>query len=150
MFIVFFRTILLYFTIILCLRLMGKRQIGELSPGELVVTILISNLAALPIAEPTLPMLASVIPMLTLVALEILMSAVGLKFKGFRDMVSGHPMIVVRDGVADKDMLKRLRISYDDLNEALREQQVFDVAEVKMAIVETTGKISVMEKSKES
>ena len=148
MFIMFFRTVLLYFSITFSLRLMGKRQIGELSPGELVVTILVSNLAALPIAEPTMPMLSSIAPMLTLVALEILMSAVGLKFKGFRQVVAGHPMIVVRDGVADKDMLKKLRMSFDDLNEALREQQIFDVSTVQLAIVETTGKISVMEKSK--
>jgi Predicted membrane protein len=146
MFIVFFRTVLLYFAIILSLRLMGKRQIGELSPGELVVTILVSNLAALPIAEPTLPMLSSIAPMLTLVALEILMSAIGLKFKGFRDAVGGHPMIVVRGGVADKEMLKKLRMSFDDLNEALREQQIFDVSTVELAIVETTGKVSIMQK----
>ena len=146
MLIVFFRAIILYVVIIFSIRLMGKRQLGELQPSELVITILVSNIATLPIEDVNIPMLMGIIPILTLVSLDVIMSSMSLKFRKIRKMVSGTPKVVVNNGVIDQKMLKSLRFSIDDLMESLRGYGIFDVNEVQYAIVETTGSISVYQK----
>ncbi len=146
MLIVFIRAILLYLLIIFALRLMGKRQIGELQPSELSITILISNMATLPIEDSNIPMLMGAIPILALVGFELLLSAATLKSKRLRKVISGNPVIVVREGEIDQKELKRLRFSIDDLMEALRENGIFDIREVHYAVVETTGQVSVLQK----
>lgn len=143
---VFFRAILLYLLVIFALRLMGKRQLGELQPTELVITILISNIASLPIEDPSIPMAMGAIPILVLVAFELIVSNISLKSRGFRKFISGNPVVVISDGKIDQNALHNLRFSVDDLMESLREQNIFNIAEVHFAIVETTGKVSVMQK----
>ena len=148
MLIVFFRAIILYIIIVFSIRLMGKRQLGELQPSELVVTILISNIATLPIEDVDLPMLMGIVPILTIVCLDVFMSAASLKFHTVRRLVSGTPKIVIRNGKVDQKALRDLRFSVDDLMESIRSYNIFDIREVQFAIVETTGIISVYQKFK--
>ena len=146
MFIVLIRAVLLYALVMFSLRLMGKRQIGELQPAELVITILISNIAALPIEDTDIPMALGMIPVLVLVAFEIAVSDISLRSKRFRSIISGKPVILVQNGVIDQTQLRKLRFSIDDLMESLRQNGVFDVREVQYAIVETNGNVSVLQK----
>lgn len=146
MFIVFIRAILLYVLVVFSIRLMGKRQLGELQPSELVITILISNIATLPIEDINIPMVTGVIPIITLVSLDVIMSAVSLKSRRVRQLISGSPKIIISNGVIDQKQMKILRYTIDDLIESLRSQGVFDISEVQFAVVETTGKISVYQK----
>lgn len=144
--IVFIRAILLYILIIFSLRLMGKRQLGELQPSELVITILISNIASLPIEDTSIPMVMGAVPIIVLVGFELIISTVSLHSKKFRSVLSGKPMIIIEDGEIDQKAMKKLRFSVDDLMETLRGSGVFDVREVAYAIVETTGKVSILQK----
>ncbi|MEG0614874.1 MAG: DUF421 domain-containing protein [Oscillospiraceae bacterium] len=144
--IIFLRAIILYVLIIFSIRLMGKRQIGELQPSELVITILVSNIATLPLEDNSLPMIMGIIPILVLVCLDVLMSTLTLKFRKLRKVVSGSPRIIIRDGVVDQVGLKLLRFSLDDLMESLHSYNIFDISEVQFAVIETTGKISVYQK----
>lgn len=146
MLVVFLRAVILYFLIIASVRLMGKRQIGELQPAELVITILLSNIATLPIEDVSIPMLMGIVPILTLVCLDVLMSQLALHSRKLRKLFSGEPKIIITEGKVDEKMMKSLRFTVDDLLESLRSQQVFDIADVQLAIVETTGKISVFQK----
>lgn len=146
MFVVFFRAIFLYILIMFSIRLMGKRQLGELQPSELVITILVSNVASLPIEDTNIPMILGIIPVLVLVSFDILISNISLKSKSFRSFISGSPIIVIHDGEIDQKQLRKLRFSIDDLMESLRQSSVFDVTDVEYAIVETTGKVSVLQK----
>lgn len=136
------RTILLYLLLMLAMRLMGKRQLGELQPSELVVTLLLSDLAAVPMQENGIPLLNGVLPILVLVSLELLLSGAMLKFPTIGRWVAGNPIPVIRDGVVDATALRRLRMTVEDLDESLRQQNVFDIRQVQYAIVETNGHIS--------
>lgn len=147
MIIVYIRAIILYIVIIVAIRLMGKRQIGELQPSELAITILISNMATLPIEDSNIPMLVGAVPIAALVGFEILMSKISLKSIRFRRFVSGNPIVIIREGEIDQKQMKKLRFSIDDLMEALRENGIFDIKDVYYAIVETTGQVTVMQKS---
>lgn len=144
--IVFIRAILLYLLIIFCLRLMGKRQLGELQPSELVITILISNIASLPIEDNSIPMIMGVVPIVVLVGFELFISSISLHSKRFRTLVSGKPMIIVRNGRIDQAAMKKVRFSIDDLMETLRGKSIFDLRDVQYAIVETTGQVNVLQK----
>ena len=146
MLVVFFRAVILYILVTLCLRLMGKRQLGELQPAEFVITILISNIASLPIEDTNIPMVLGLIPVFVLVAFEVIVSTLSLSSKRFRSIMSGKPVIVIYNGQIDQEKLKQLRFSIDDLMESLRQQGVFRVQDVWYAIVETTGKVSVMQR----
>lgn len=144
--VVLIRACILYIIITFSLRLMGKRQLGELQPSELVVTILISNIAAIPVEDSSVPMLMGIVPILTLVCLDIIMSAIMLKFPKFRKMIIGSPRVIMSEGVIMQKEMKRLRYTVDDLVEAMREEQIFDINEIWYAIVETTGKIHFLKK----
>ncbi|MDE6780698.1 MAG: DUF421 domain-containing protein [Ruminococcus sp.] len=144
--IVLIRSLILYILVIFSVRLMGKRQLGELQPSELVITILISNIATLPLEDTDIPLSLGVTPILALVCFEVLVSWFNLIFPKFRKMISGSPKIIIRDGRTDPEVLKELRFSVDDLMMSLREKDVFDIEDVQFAIVETTGNISVMKK----
>jgi len=132
--------------VIFSIRLMGKRQIGELQPSELVITILVSNIATLPIEDINIPLATGLIPIISLVCFDVIMSIITLKFKSIRRVVSGKPRIVVFNGVVDQKALKQLRYSVDDMMEGFREQGIFDIKEVQYAVVETTGRINVLQK----
>lgn len=145
MLIILIRAIVLYLLIILALRLMGKKQLGELQPSELVTTILISNIATISIEDPSLPMLAGVIPILLIVSLDVIMSVVTLKSERIRRMVTGSPRILISGGQIDQAEMKNLRYTLDDLVEAMHDSGIFDLSEVQYAVVETTGKINFLE-----
>ena len=134
--------------LIFSVRLMGKRQIGELQPSELAITILISNIATLPVEDVSIPLLTGLLPVLTLVCLDVIMSWVSLKSRKMRGIISGEPVIVVSNGTVDQQKLYNLRFTTDDLMEAIRSQGIFDLDEVQFAIVETTGKVNVFPKFK--
>ena len=144
--IVLIRAMVLYIVITFSLRLMGKRQLGELQPSELVVTILISNIAAIPVEDSSMPMIMGIVPILTLVSLDVIVSSVMLKSSKFRKLMIGSPRIIVSEGKVLQKEMKKLRYTVDDLSAAMREQQIFDLNEIQYAIVETTGKINFFQK----
>ena len=146
MLIVFIRGIIVYITVIFAIRIMGKRQLGQLSPTELVITILISNIATLSMEDTQTPLILGIVPILTLVCLDIFVSYAVLKFPKLRKIVSGSPKIIICEGKMDYKALKQLRLTVDDVEEALRQNGIFNVNQVQYAIVETTGNISVLEK----
>ena len=123
---------------------MGKRQLGELQPTELVITILLSGIAAIPMQDNALPLGNSIVAVLLLVALEVINSVVVLKSSKCRSFLQGNSLVVIRDGVVDQKQLKRLRFTMDDLFDQLRQKDVFDISDVRYAIVETNGQLSVM------
>ena len=146
MLIVLIRTIILYFIIVLGTRIMGKRQLGELQPSDLVITILISNIATLPIEETEIPLVTGIIPILTLVCFEVFSSALSLKSPLARRLISGRPIVIIQNGRLNQKEMRDLRFSLDDLMEQLRGSGIFDLSEVQLAIVETTGKLSIYQK----
>ena len=143
----FLRVVIIYPIVIFGIRLMGKRQIGELQPTELVVTILISNIATLPIEDQNLPLLTGILPMLTLICFEVLLSWGVLRHPRLRRLLSGTPQVIIRSGEIDQKTMQTLRFSVDDLMTALRTNGIFDPAEVQLAIVETNGAVSVYQKA---
>ena len=140
--VVLIRAVILYVVITFSLRLMGKRQLGELQPSELVVTILISNIAAIPVEDSSMPMIMGVVPILTLVCLDVIMSGIMLKSAKFRKLMIGSPRVIISEGMILQREMRRLRYTVDDLVE----QQIFDINEIHYAIVETTGKINFLKK----
>ena len=140
----FARTVILYFLIVIGLRLMGKRQIGELEPSELVLTIMISDLATVPMQDFGIPLLAGVIPILTLLALSMLMSQLSLRNLRFRELVCGTPAVLIRDGNIQQAAMRKNRYTLDELLEELRGQGISSVEEVKYAVLENSGQLSVL------
>ena len=147
MLVVFLRTLILYALVVLGMRIMGKRQLGELQPSELVTPILISNIATLPIENTNVPLLSGAVPILTLMCFEVILSYLGMKNRRFRTILSGTPRIIIRQGKIDQQELENLRYSVDDLMEQLRVNSIFDIQQVEMAVVETTGQLSVCKKA---
>lgn len=143
MLVIFLRTLMVYLLIIGMMRLMGKRQLGELQPSELVSTILLSNLASISIESPELPLTASFLPVIFIASFEILISALCVKNRTAARLISGQPIIIIRDGIIDQSALRSLRFTIDDVLEALRSKDIFDPSEVTCAIVETNGSVSV-------
>lgn len=137
------RTIILYSMVVLVLRIMGKRQIGQLEPTELVVTILISEIAAVPMQDPGIPIISGmIIPIFTLGCLEMLMTGVILKSHRFRALMCGKPSIVVENGQILENQLRKNRLTTDELIEELRLKNITDINQVKYAILETNGQLS--------
>lgn len=147
MFITVYRTIILYLVVMISIRLMGKRQIGDMQPGELVVTLLISEIAAMPLQDTDQPILYGVSAIATLVTLEIGISLLSLKSFFVRKLLSGKSVILIKDGVIDQQELKKVRMTVLDLVEMLRNQQVFDISTVSFAVLETGGELSVLLKA---
>lgn len=129
---------------IIIMRVMGKRQIGELQPTELVITLLLSEIIAIPMQDNDIPLVSTFIPALVLVGFEIITSLISLKSVRFRSLIQGHSIIIIDDGKLNYEKIKELRFSIDDILEALRQKDVFDISQVQYAIVETNGNISVM------
>lgn len=144
MFIIIIRTLLLYLSVIFSLRVMGKRQIGELQPSELVVAIMISDLATVPMESVNIPLIAGVIPVFTLVIAEVITSFLCLKSRKIRKIISGEPSIVIYDGVIIEKEMRRLRFNINDLLEELRLNNCHDISDVSVAVIETSGKLSVI------
>ena len=146
MLIVFIRAVILYLALVFGIRLMGKRQIGELQPSELVTTVLLSNIATLPVEDTGIPMIIGIIPIYTLISIDVIMSYVSLKWRKVRKLVCGSPKIVISNGRVDQKQLIRLRYTADDLLASLRSMSIFDISEVQLAVVETNGSLSVYQK----
>ena len=138
------RTLILYSIVIAAMRIMGKRQLGELQPSELVVAIMISDLASVPMQTIDIPLLSGILPVLTLVVAEVVTSYLSLKSKKIRKFLSGEPSIVIYDGHINEGELARLRFNINDLLEELRTNNCHDVADVEVAVIETSGKLSVI------
>ena len=144
MVIAFTRTIVLYLTLILGVRLMGKRQVGELEPSELVLSLLIADLAAVPMQDFGIPLLSGVIPILTVLAVTMLLSVLTMKSIRLRALLCGRPGIVVRDGKPVQREMRRARFTVDELMEELRMKGYTDLSKVKYAVLETNGQLSVL------
>ena len=146
MLILVIRTVILYLTVIIALRIMGKRQLGELQPSELVVAITISDLAAVPMQSIDIPLLSGIIPVFTLIVTEVIMSYVSMKSKFIRRVLSGKPNVVIYKGKILTDELKKIRFNMTDLMEELRSNGYHNIEDVDTAIVETSGKLSIIAK----
>lgn len=137
-----FHTVIIYAVVIFAMRLMGKRQLGELQPSELATTFMISNVASICIDEPDLPLLASLVPILLIAALEILNSTAAYFFPRYAALLFGRPVTVIQNGTVRQDALRRLRMTNGDLLEALRGKEIFDPRTVMWGVVEPNGSIS--------
>lgn len=142
----FIRTIILYLCVVIALRIMGKRQLGELQPSELVVAIMISDLASVPLQAKNVPLLDGIVPIFTLVLLELIFSILVLKNEYLRTLITGKPVKIIQDGNFILKSLSSLRISIDDVLEQLRLAGYCGLEEIDSAIIETNGQISVVPK----
>ncbi len=138
-----FKTIILYFYIILCYRVMGKKEVGKLSIIDLIVSILIAEIAAMSIEEENRSIWMSVVPIFVLVLVQIILSYVTLKNSKIRDFIDGKAKVIINNGKVDFKQMQKLRYSLDDLVSQLREQQVKNIMDVKYAILENNGKLSI-------
>jgi uncharacterized membrane protein YcaP (DUF421 family) len=138
------RTLILYAAIIVSLRIMGKRQIGELEPAELVVAVLISDLAAHPLQDIGTPLLYGLIPVLTLLCCEVLITAFVVKSVKFRAFICGKPSVIIHEGKIIQKEMKKNRVTPDELSEQLRKKDIADISTVKYGILETDGTLSTL------
>ena len=143
------RTVLFYGVLILVIRLMGKRQLGQMEPSEFVVTMLVANLASIPLEETDLPLRSGLVPIFTVLILEVLLSWLSLKSLFLRKFLCGKPVILVENGNILQKNLKKARITLDELTSKLREKDVLDIRVVQYAILETGGNLSVFPYPKE-
>lgn len=145
--VVFIRTIILYTVVVVVMRIMGKRQIGELQPFELVIAIMISELAAVPMQDTGIPLLNGIIPILTLMIIEVAISYITLKSRKARKIVCGSPSVLIKDGKILEDQMRIQRFNLSDLMEELRTSGYLNLSDVEFAILETSGKVSIIPKS---
>lgn len=141
------RTLIIYILLSITLKLMGKRQIGELEVSELVSTLLLSEIAALPIADPDIPLLYAVFPILVILCLEIFLSFLKNKFSLLQNLFENAPSVIICRGRLKQKELERMRISVQELLSELRLQGVTEIGDVEYAILESTGKLSVIQKA---
>ena len=139
----FFRAVIVYLVLIAGMRLLGKRQVGQMEPSEFVVTMLVANLAAVPMQETGIPLSAGLVPILTVLALELLLSALSLQSVVVRKLLCGKPVILIDNGKILQDNLRRTRVTLDELTGHLREKDILDPRSVQFAILETNGNLSV-------
>lgn len=140
----FARTVILYVLIITGLRLMGKRQIGELEPSDLVLAMMLSDLASVPMQDFGIPLLSGVIPILTLLSLSMLLSTISLHSLRFRELLCGKPAVLISRGVLQQDVMRKNRYTADELLEELRQQGYASIEDVKYAVLENSGQLSVL------
>lgn len=148
--IILFRTLLLYLLILVIFRVMGKREIGELSILDLVVYIMIAEMASLSIENTKDPLINTLLPIIILVIIQITLAIFSLKSKKFRDLVEGKPTVIINNGKIDEQAMKAQRYNFDDLLLQLREKDVGNIADVEYAILEPSGKLSIFQKNQES
>lgn len=141
------KTTFLYFFIMLVYRIMGKKEVGQLSIVDLIVTILIAELAAISIEDEKTSIFVSIVPILVLVIIQVSLSFTSLKSKKFRRFIDGNPTVIIKDGKVLFSVMTKLRYSLDDLILQLREQQISSIEDVKYAVLENNGKLSVFDKS---
>ena len=141
------RSIIIYCIVLFAVRVMGKRQIGDMQPFELVVTLIIADLACIPMSDSTIPILFGIVPLFTLVILHYLFTLLNIKCVFFRKLINGKPIIVINQDGIDYKALRKLNMTVNDLTEGLRSAQCFNIEDVAYAIVETNGNINVLLKS---
>lgn len=146
MLITFFRAIIIYIVVLIVMRLMGKREIGQLQPFEFAISIMIADLATIPMAEVGIPITNGIIPILGLLVMHLLISYINLKSIKMRGVVCGKPSILIYRGKVDENMLKKERFTVNELQERLRGNNVFDIGDVEYAILETNGQVTVVQK----
>jgi len=146
MLLTFVRTIILYILVLIVMRFMGKREIGQLQPFELAISIMIADLATLPMAEPGIPITNGVIPILGLLVMHLIISIINMKSLRAREIICGKPSILIYRGKIQEDNMKKERFTINELEERLRGDNVFDIGDVEYAILETSGQISVIQK----
>lgn len=149
MIITIIRTFILYIFVTFGIRLMGKRQIGDMQPNELVVTLLISEIAAIPLQDTSQPILDGIVAIFVLVILEIIISVISMKSMFMRKIMNGKSAVIIKNGVIDQNVMRRVRMTVLDLVELLRGQNVFDISTVAFAVLEVNGELSVLLKSSE-
>jgi len=142
------KTILLYFLIILAYRIMGKKEVGQLSIIDLIVSILIAELAAISIEQYNSSILVSIVPMACLVVIEVLFSYISLKSQTFKKLIDGNPIVIIKNGKLNFNEMRKLRYSLDDLISQLREQSIKSIEEVDYAVLENNGKLSIFKNEK--
>ena len=143
---IFIRTIILYICVVTAMRVMGKRQLGELQPSEFVIALMISELATIPISEKDIPLYHGIIPIAALVLLELVFSVLVIKSELMRKIITGSPVQIIKDGKLIMKELKRLRICIDDVLEQLRLAGYSTLSEIDSAIIETNGQLSILPK----
>ena len=139
----YIRTIILYLVLIAEIRLMGKRQIGQMEPSEFVVTMLVANLAAIPMQDGAIPLLSGLIPILTVLGMELILSYLAMRSIRLRKLLCGKPVILIENGRVVQQNLRRTQVTLDELSGHLREKDVLDIQTVQYAILETDGNLSV-------
>lgn len=144
---IFVRSIIIYFFLFLSMRLMGKRQLGELQPFEFVITLVTSELACIPMSDPTIPIIYGIIPVFTLFIAHLFITKIAAKSVRFRRVINGKPVVIIEKGNILPEVMKELNMDADDLMEALRSKDVFNPAEVEYAIIETNGSMTVLPKN---
>ncbi len=141
------RTAVMYVFITLAIRLMGKRQIGDMQPNELVITLLISEIAAIPLQDTDQPILSGIVAIFMLVILEIIISVIAMKSFSVRKLMSGKSVVIIKNGLVDEAAMKQVRMTVLDLIELLRQSNVFNISQVAYAVLEVNGSLSVLLKS---
>lgn len=147
MVVIIIRTIVVYLFVTIGIRLMGKRQIGDMQPNELVITLLISEIAAIPLQDASQPVINGMVAIFILVIIEIVMSVLTMKSMYLRKVLSGKSVIIIRNGKIDQSAMKKVRLTVIDLIELLRGQNVFDITTVDYAVLEVNGNLSVLLKA---
>ena len=142
----FFRAIVLYIIVLIVMRLMGKREIGQLQPFELAISIMIADLASIPMTETGVPISNGIVPIIGLLVMHLIISTINLKSIRIREIICGKPRILIYRGKIDEVALKKERFTLNELQERLRDKDVFNIGDVEYAILETSGQITVIEK----
>ena len=145
----YIRTIILYLVLIAVIRLMGKRQIGQMEPSEFVVTMLVANLASIPMQDGGIPLFSGLVPILTVLGMELLLAAAAMGSVWVRKVLCGKPVILIENGKINQSALRATRVTLDELTGHLREKDVLDLKSVQYAILETNGNLSVFPWPKE-
>lgn len=146
MLITFFRAIVLYIVVLIVMRLMGKREIGQLQPFELAISIMIADLAATPMAESGVPITNGIMPILGLLVMHLIISMINIKSTKARGIICGKPSLLIFRGKIDQKVLKRERFTINELEERLRDNNIFNIGDVEYAILETSGQVTVIPK----
>ena len=142
--IVFIRTLIVYFSLLIAMRLMGKRQLGEMELSEFVVAALIADLASHPLQDIGIPMLNGLIPIFTLFCLEVIISGATMKHIRLRGLLYGKPSIIISHGKIDQNEMRKNRFTVDELTEELRTQSVLDISTIEYAVLETNGQLNIV------
>lgn len=138
------RTVLIYIIVTAAVRIMGKRQVSDMQTSELVITLIISQIASLPLENADRPLLSALVPIMVIAAIELLISLLMMKSRKARSLICGHPIIVIKDGKMLDAQLRLLRISREDIYSLLREKDICDESKVKYGIIEPNGSLSVL------